>query len=129
VTFGLLRLRAVRTELHHDRGFDERLLVPLVVLPQLLALRCSFRAPMTAGRWSSPPLLTSHSFTQWQTLAGLIAPKPVGSGLPANSRLPLIGTLTLGKPDYALPTVACTRFPSDPAGIAKVRILYDRSLA
>ena len=52
--FGLLRLRVVRTELHHDRGFDERLLVPLVVLPQLLALRCSFRAPMTAGRWSSP---------------------------------------------------------------------------
>lgn len=60
VTFGLLRLRVVRTELHHDRGFDERLLVPLVVLPQLLALRCSFRAPMTAGRWSSPP----HSFNQ-----------------------------------------------------------------
>ena len=53
--FGLLRLRVIRTELHHDQGFDERLLVPLVVLPQLLALRCSFRAPMTAGRWSSPP--------------------------------------------------------------------------
>jgi hypothetical protein len=76
-----------------------------------------------------PLVFTSAQLQPGQTLAGRIGPKPVGSGLPANSRLPLIGTLTLGKPDYALPTVACTRFPSDPAGIAKVRILYDRSLA
>jgi hypothetical protein len=60
----------------------------------------------------------------WQTLAGRIAPKPGGRGLPVNSRLPL------GKPEYALPiTVACTRFPNDPAGVAKVHILYDRSPA